>query len=250
MADITLTYKGDTIAELSESGSKTIETAGKYCEADILLDYVRPEGGDDVDPIPDLPSGYTKVNCVSIPMGGYVNTGVNPTIATSEYYMDARMDTPISSLQTAGMYFGSKASTHVLAYVGNFTSYNGVVFQLMSLAYTEVGQKSNSRVVIKSGLAMVKNSVDDTQAYFAPSWATTNNNRPVLLAARQNENGTGIERNCALTVWRYVHKKEGIKQIDLIPCKQNSNNEFGFYDTVSGAFFGNSGSGTFTEGVE
>lgn len=250
MADITLTYKGDTIAELSESGSKTIETAGKYCEADILLDYVRPEGGDDVDPVPDLPSGYTKVNCVSIPMGGYVNTGVVPTFATSEYYMDTRMDTPIGSLQTAGMYFGSKTATRNLAYVGNFTDYNGVVFQLSSPAYTQVGQKSNLRVVIKSGLAMVKNSVNDAVDYFDPVTATGTPSRPILLAARQNDGGTGIERNCALTVWRYVHKIEGVKQIDLIPCKQNSNNEFGFYDAVSGAFFGNSGSGTFTEGVE
>ena len=53
MADVTLTYKGDTIAELSESGSKTIETAGKYCEADILLEYVKSGGG--------LPAGMTKV---------------------------------------------------------------------------------------------------------------------------------------------------------------------------------------------
>ena len=45
MADITLTYKGATIAELSESGTKTIETAGKYCEADIGLAYVKPGGG-------------------------------------------------------------------------------------------------------------------------------------------------------------------------------------------------------------
>ena len=250
MADVTLTYKGATIGELSESGNKTIKTAGKYCEDDILLDYVRPEGGGDIDPIPDLPSGYTKVNCVSIPMGGYVNTGVNPTTITSEYYMDARMDTPISNLQTAGMYFGSKAPSQVVAYVGNFTAYNGVVFQFMSSSFTQVGQKSNSRVVIKSGLGMIKSSVDDTQAYFTPSYNATNNNRPVLIAARQTDDGTGIERNCALTVWRYVHKKEGVKQIDLIPCKQNSNNEFGFYDAVSGAFFGNSGSGTFTEGVE
>lgn len=44
MADVTLKYKGDTIAELSESGSKTIETAGKYCEADILLEYVKSSG--------------------------------------------------------------------------------------------------------------------------------------------------------------------------------------------------------------
>lgn len=45
MADITLTYKGATIAELSETGTKTIETSGKYCEADIGLAYVKPGGG-------------------------------------------------------------------------------------------------------------------------------------------------------------------------------------------------------------
>ena len=44
MADVTLTYKGNTIAELSASGNKTIETAGKYCEADIGLTYVQPSG--------------------------------------------------------------------------------------------------------------------------------------------------------------------------------------------------------------
>jgi hypothetical protein len=47
MADITLTYKGATIAEISATGTKTIETAGKYCEADIGLAYVKPGGGGD-----------------------------------------------------------------------------------------------------------------------------------------------------------------------------------------------------------
>ena len=46
MADITLKYKGATIGELSESGNKTIKTAGKYCEADILLEYARPAAED------------------------------------------------------------------------------------------------------------------------------------------------------------------------------------------------------------
>lgn len=45
MADVTLKYKGATIGELSESGNKTIKTAGKYCEDDILLEYVKPQGG-------------------------------------------------------------------------------------------------------------------------------------------------------------------------------------------------------------
>lgn len=41
MADVTLTYKGNTIAELNDSGSKTIRTAGKFCEADIALEYIK-----------------------------------------------------------------------------------------------------------------------------------------------------------------------------------------------------------------
>lgn len=63
MADVTLKYKGATIAELSESGNKTIETAGKYCEADILLEYVK-SGGKITNLINDLPltPGYYGSN--------------------------------------------------------------------------------------------------------------------------------------------------------------------------------------------
>lgn len=44
MADITLTYKGATIAELNDSGSKTLRTADKFCEADIVVKYVKSGG--------------------------------------------------------------------------------------------------------------------------------------------------------------------------------------------------------------
>lgn len=44
MADITISYKGNTIAEVSASGTTTLETAGKYCEDDITLQYVQPAG--------------------------------------------------------------------------------------------------------------------------------------------------------------------------------------------------------------
>lgn len=46
MADITLTYKGNTIAEISDSGTKTLETGGKYCEDDIGLTYIKSAGED------------------------------------------------------------------------------------------------------------------------------------------------------------------------------------------------------------
>lgn len=45
MADVTIKYKGNTIAEMSEKSTKTIETSGNYCEDDITVDYVPPAGG-------------------------------------------------------------------------------------------------------------------------------------------------------------------------------------------------------------
>ena len=45
MADLTIKYKGNPIVELSESGTKTLKTAGKYCEDDISVEYAKPAGG-------------------------------------------------------------------------------------------------------------------------------------------------------------------------------------------------------------
>ena len=45
MADLTIKFKGQPITELSESGTKTLKTAGKYCEGDIIVEYVKPAGG-------------------------------------------------------------------------------------------------------------------------------------------------------------------------------------------------------------
>ena len=44
MADVTVTYKGSPIIELSDSGSKSIDTAGFFCDANILLQYVKSGG--------------------------------------------------------------------------------------------------------------------------------------------------------------------------------------------------------------
>ena len=71
MADVTLTYKGSTIAEMNNTGTKTLKTSGKYCEGDIGVSYVKPEGGTSDElakkmitgegDITELPSGITKI---------------------------------------------------------------------------------------------------------------------------------------------------------------------------------------------
>ena len=46
MADLIINYKGQPIVEMTESGTKTLKTAGKYCEDDITVEYSKPAGGD------------------------------------------------------------------------------------------------------------------------------------------------------------------------------------------------------------
>ena len=45
MSDITISYKGSSIATMDASGTKTLLTEGTYCEDDIEVVYVSPGGG-------------------------------------------------------------------------------------------------------------------------------------------------------------------------------------------------------------
>lgn len=42
---VTIKYKGNQIASMDESGTKTLKTSGKYCEGDFAVDYVADGGG-------------------------------------------------------------------------------------------------------------------------------------------------------------------------------------------------------------
>lgn len=42
MADVNIKYKGESIATMSASGTKTLQTQGKYCEGDVVVEYTSP----------------------------------------------------------------------------------------------------------------------------------------------------------------------------------------------------------------
>ncbi len=49
MSGVNIEYKGESIAAIPDTGSKTIKTQGKYCEGDILVEYEAPQGGIPID---------------------------------------------------------------------------------------------------------------------------------------------------------------------------------------------------------
>lgn len=116
MADVTLKYKGATIGELSESGSKTIETAGKYCEADILLEYVKSGGGMiQKTGTFTLASDYTYATSLANGYSGsiLVNTGlskINSILLYTEEWLDKTL-----SANGVGCYFAINETIPVVA---------------------------------------------------------------------------------------------------------------------------------------
>lgn len=82
MADITISYKGATIAEVSSSGTTTLETAGKYCEDDISLAYVKSGG-----------SSYVNLGETDLT----VSTTNTSAVSAGSFYVDVPADLWTSS---------------------------------------------------------------------------------------------------------------------------------------------------------
>ena len=113
MADVTLTYKGQNILELSESGNKTIKTAGKYCEDNISLAYVKSGGGGG--------SGYNILKGSSPPSVGigqdgdvYLQYSENQNNIVASFVKvngawQALVGSGVDDVSNSGMYTGTEA---------------------------------------------------------------------------------------------------------------------------------------------
>ena len=88
MSGVNIEYKGESIATIPATGSKTIKTQGKYCEGDILVEYKAPpapqptlitkqitENGT-YAAADDNADGYSEVT-VNVDLKAFVNSIVN-----------------------------------------------------------------------------------------------------------------------------------------------------------------------------
>lgn len=197
-----------------------------------------------------LPSAYTKVQCIHIPIGGFVNTGINPD-GVSKISAVMRVDANIPTMpEVAMMLFGCRTGIDTFAYVGCFKSTGyGFIFQFGKVVpYYSLGTKDNNKHNYYVFGNATEIAIDNTVEFHSNTSALPN--VPMIIGARQTQDGTGYERFADLTVWSYSQRVGADYVINLVPCKRNSDSKYGFYDTVSDTFFGNSGSGAFEEGVE
>ena len=127
MSDITIEYKGSTIATMDASGTKTLETEGKYCEDDITVSYTKPAS-----------DTYSYLGKNPVKVADYATQ----TIALSN--TDFATWTPSTTYTT--IYASSDAGTAVL----DTANYNYILMWFFDIEYKYDGTESSASKALRT----------------------------------------------------------------------------------------------------
>lgn len=252
MADVTLTYKGNTILELDDSATKSIKTAGKYLEDDIGLNYVKSGGG----------SGYNILKGISPPSAAigqdgdvylqiteaftlldYIAVGstAGPVIDTGDYFTsldeyEVKVQytaTPNNNSWIFGAFEGYKQT--VLGYTG------GSVYAQVGASYAQFGFDTDAHVYKALSNQFVR---DDIVQSATPNWQNTTTQQICVFYVFEGS----YSNNCRF--YYYKLWRHSVLTHHCVAAKRNSDNAIGLLDLITGDFLTNSGSGALTAGNE
>ena len=185
----------------------------------------------------NLPSAYTEYEYIEASGTQYINTGYVPTADTEIIATTQRTAVQSYSASDWGTLSAPKAIT-----AGSYWSW-GSATDKQNGAYNPDSPFGplTTRVNISGVYDLLNNKVVD---FGTVTWVTGDN--PVFLFARNN-NGSA-ERYCKVKIFYWAAYENGTKMVEFIPARRNSDGVLGMYETVSGAFFTNAGTGSFTGG--
>ena len=168
MSDVTVSYKGVDIATMDASGTKTLQTQGKYCEDDISIAYVKPSGGGSVvqkdvnfyDYDGSIVASYSAAdfaNLTQLPANpahtGLISQGWNWTLADAQTYVAA-----YDKLDVGQMYVTDDGKTRIYIRLeqGRLAPYCGLAVN--GTATIEWGDGSTASIVAGDSTSTVINT--------------------------------------------------------------------------------------------
>ena len=194
-----------------------------------------------------IPAKYQEVEYLESTGTQYIKTNYTPTVTEN---MKIEMDYMFTKTQSGDSFlFGAKVSgtspvNFQCEHYNNRSWYcGGGLYQFRNVLYNLGGSlnKRYSFIIDGNVLKIDGNSVNST---------TTQSNLysvPLYIFAA-NWNGATNFINKGARIYNLSFTANGVKEADFIPCYRKSDSEPGMYDTVSGTFFTNAGTGTFIVG--
>ncbi|MBR6837984.1 MAG: hypothetical protein IKM94_00220 [Alphaproteobacteria bacterium] len=200
-----------------------------------------------------LPDGFTELQYIESTGTQYIDTGIvlksKATVTTVGQFLSVSSGTPISIwgfMDSSSTYprWGWSIYTNTWLSALNATITSGQA-DTNKHTFINTCYYNNNNVLgydsLLDGNKISHNVVDKTETY-------TSNILSAYLFARNNANTAGNFSSSRIFSFNIV--QDDVEVINLIPAKRNSDNVVGMYDTVSGRFFTNAGSGTFVAGPE
>lgn len=232
MADITFNYKGNTIGEISASGTHTLDTQGQYCEDDIEVVYVAPGGGGG-----PLPAGYTLLEYVELTGSQYLKTTIEP-VQNDE--IKATMQLKLGN--TSGAWFSCGTGTYQWLLLNNsyykyFASGNAPQFSPALSTGAVYDIEAAATCTAKS---LGANTSTATSSY---GGATDGNDKKLYIGVRANLSAYFKGYIYSFGVYR---NDEAI--LYLLPCVRNADDKAGLYDIVGNTFYLSDGNDDFVAG--
>ena len=226
-----VTYKGSQIAQLTQDGSLTLNTAGKYCEGDIGLTYTG-DGGE-----PSLPPGYTRLKYIEGTGTQYLILPYSPNIKTrvrirsfrtsSQSYSSCQFGTSNPTCQASGIYiaFGNVADR-----TGRFNPDYDVPEYTFDKDYIK---DEEGNILVNIGATSI----------------STAKNAVFGVVCRINCDTLQVDRIEKSRLYKFEISEDDEVMILLYPALRDSDNEVGAYDVVNDVFYTNAGTGAFVGGL-
>lgn len=242
--------KQNTTAGFYDKATNTFKTTTNLSAgADVVpspdtpMDIVSNNGVVKVRNKSGLPLGYTLLDYIESTGTQYIDTGIIPdndtgfsvtlqcvNIPTDNFVYGARQG------DDGRFVVGAKSDSVYVGYGSQVTLYNW-----QGVASPSV--RNNIKVNYKnSRIAQLNNELD----YNLPSTLPTFDNATTVTLFGRNANGTVVGFAQRVYDNKITQGNNVIR--NYIPCRRNSDSALGMYDTVTGNFLTNQGTGTFTAG--
>lgn len=167
---VNIKYKNNSIAELSDTGTKTLKTAGKYCEADIIFentkDGITPSGNKAITATTSTQTGIDVTNYATVSVAPTpsetksVTTNGDVTPSSGKLLSKVTVNVPTGTARDSSDLTVSGATVNVPA--GLYSSAAS-----KSVASGTAGTPTASKSAVSNHSVTVTPSVTNTEGYIA-----------------------------------------------------------------------------------
>lgn len=195
-----------------------------------------------------LPSGYTQVEYLDSTGTQYIDTGITPTATKLRVVTKCQRLANIKG----GDYLGSVTYTTPRAGFRLFNDrYTGM---LIIQATISINLQTSVTDIFDCDITVIQNTscnykVNNISNTIRNNTMNLTNNKSLILYGFYFGNNVSVN-NIPQRFWGFTVYKEDILIQNLVPCRRNSDSALGMYDTVTGNFLTNQGTGSFTAGPD